>query len=132
MQGVAWPALAPTVVPPAVALKELLQKIRELKADWNGQGAVAPVRAAIEAAEFVLGQLPDVPMNARAGVDPEGHVFLRLNRGNQLAYLTVEPRVMHLLVTEPGLPNVYIDDAGFNGKIIPEKIRKVLNERLKS
>jgi hypothetical protein len=113
------------------ALQDSLKKIRALKPGWNRE-APAPVERAISVAEYILPQLPDVPADARAGVDDQGNVFLRLHRGDRVAYLTVEPKVMHLVYMEAGQPNVYIDDAEFSGKILPLSIKKVLDERLKS
>lgn len=130
--SVAWPASEARAIAVVDVLNESLQKMRDLKSNWNGQGAPAPVQQSIAAAQYVLNQLPNVHMNASAGVDPEGHVFLRLNRGSRLAYLTVEPRSMHLLYIEPGQPNLYIDDEPFKGKIIPANILAVLNARLKA
>ena len=127
----AWPVEAS----PASTKYQLLQSLRDirrLRADWNGRGAPAPVERSVSVAEFIVPQLPDIVADARAGVDADGHVFLRLNRGTRVAYITVEPKVMHLLYTEVGQQNVYVDDEQFNGRVIPAKIKKILDERLNS
>ena len=129
--SLAWPIEA-SAASTKHALLQSLKSIRRMKADWDGRGAPAPVERSISVAEFILPQLPDVVADARAGLDADGHVYLRLNRGSKVAYITVEPKAMHLLYTEPGHPNVYIDDEQFNGRVIPASIRKVLDERLKS
>lgn len=128
--SLAWPT-AESLLSVQDSLRDSLKKIRTLKAGWN-RSAPAPIERAVSVAEYILPQLPDVRAEARAGVDDEGNVFLRIHCGDRVAYLTVEPKIMHLVYMENGKPNVYVDDAPFGGKVLPESIKKVLDERLKS
>ncbi len=126
-----WPA-EKTAAATKHSLLQSLKRLRHLKADWNGRGAAAPVERSISIAEWILPQLPDVVADAKADLDGDGNVLIRIKNGEKIAYLTVEPKVMHLLYIEPGQPNIYIDDAVVTGKMIPVDITKVLGERLNS
>ncbi len=125
-----WPA-EHTAASTKHSLLQSLKQLRRLKADWDGHGSPQPVERSISTAEWILPQLPDVVADAQAGINGDGHVFLRLRRGEKIAYVTVEPKAMHLLYIEPGQPNVYIDDEQFSGRVLPANIKKVLEERLK-
>ncbi len=110
------------------SLEQSLQNLRRLKAHWNGIEAPAPIERSISAAQYILPQLPALHGDATAGVDSEGHVFLKFARGDRVAFLTVEPRVMHVVYMQPGQATVYEDDEQFNGKVLPENIKKVLSK----
>lgn len=125
-----WP-VDPTPALTKYHLHQSLKGLRRLKANWDGRGAAAPIERSISVAEYILPQLPNIIADAQAGLNGDGHVFLRIARNNRVAYITVEPRTMHLFYVEPGSPNVYIDDEQFNGKIVPAAIKKTL-ERLTS
>ena len=114
------------------SLLESLKRVRQLKGGWNGHSAAKPIERSVSVAEYILPQFPDIVADARAGVDADGNVFLRFSRRDKVAYVTVEPKLMHLIYMEPGQPNVYIDDEIFNGKILPASIKNVLEKRLKS
>lgn len=120
-----WPS-PPTAAYTKQSLLESLLKIRRLGVDWTGYSGASPLEKSISAAERVLPQLPDIVADARAGVDGDGHVYLRLQQGEKVAYLTVEPRLIHLLYMEPGKPNIYIDDEQFKGKVLPSRIKQIL------
>ena len=107
-------------------LLDSLAKIRSLPADWTGYSAPAPVEKSVVAAEQILPALPNIVADALAGLDGDGHVFLKFWRGEKVAYLTVEPNLMHLFVTAPGKPNISIDAAKFQPRVVPEKIVSVL------
>lgn len=126
-----WPA------PPAAAytkqsLSDALYAIRRAGADWNGTALTEPVSKSVIAAETILKQLPNFVADATAGVDGDGNVYFRLKQGERIAYLTIEPKLIHLLIVEPGRPNVYIDDEQFKGKVLPARIRDVLTEKMAS
>lgn len=108
------------------ALIESLQKIRALPVDWTGYSTPVPEERSIVAAEQIVPALPDFVADAVAGVDGEGHVFLKFKRGEKTAYLTVEPVEMHLFLTAPGQENIYVDGERFSPRTIPTKILSVL------
>jgi hypothetical protein len=126
-----WPT-PPTAAYTKQSLLESLQKIRTLGADWTGHSAASPVEKSVSAAQHILPQIPDVVADARAGVDGDGNVYLRLKQGDKVAYLTVEPKLLHLLYMEPGKDNIYIDDEQFKGKVLPARIKKVLKDNFVS
>lgn len=125
--AIAWPH-APTIVTVQEALKGSLDSLRKLGENWDGHGAPAPIERSISAAEYILPQLPALRTQAVAGVNDEGNVLVRMRIGPGTAYLTVEPKLMHLLYMVQGRSNVYIDDADFNGKVIPSSILRILRE----
>lgn len=127
--AVTWPT-EQTPASTREALQNSLNVVRGLPNKWDGRHAPKPNQRSVQVTEYILPQLPDIVAEARAGIDDEGNVFLRLARSNRVAYLTVEPRSMHLLFVEEGQRNVYIDDEPFNGKILPANIKRILDERL--
>jgi hypothetical protein len=129
--SLAWPA-EQTAASTKHLLLQSIKQLRRLKADWNGHPSPQPIERSISIAEWILPQLPDIVADARAGINGDGHVFLRFRRGDKVAYLTVEPKFMHLLFIEPGQPNLYVDDEQFGGRILPARIKSILEERLKS
>lgn len=111
------------------ALLESIKSLRLHRGEAMSYGAPAPVERSLTVAQYIIPQFPDVVADARAGLNDEGNVFVRFSRGEMVAYVTVEPKAMHLLVMEPGRPNVYLDDEKFGGKVIPDSIKRVLAER---
>lgn len=111
-------------------LRFSLRTIKKLGKDWSGNPGSAPVRESIDAAERLLPQLPNIALDARAGVDGDGNVYLRLSKGTRVAYLTVEASLLHLFYTDAGNDNVYIDDQKFKGSVLPSRIVQVLSEKL--
>lgn len=124
-----WPS-PPTEAHVKDALRSSLQALRKIGRDWTGHSGAAPASESLAAAERLLPQLPNLGSLAKAGVDADGHVYLRLSRGTRVAYLTVEPRVLHLFYTNAGQDNVYIDDQKFHGSVLPPRISRVLAEKL--
>ncbi len=120
-----WPAQQ-TSVYTRQSLADAIHSLKTLQADWNGHDAPAPKPESIKAAEYILPQLPNVIAEANAGVDGNGNVYLKLARGDKVALVTIEPRLVHFLCMEPGKPNVYIDDEQFKGKKLPASIKRAL------
>lgn len=114
------------------ALLESLSKIASLGDNWQGQDAHVPSRQAVTAAEQIVPTLPNIIADASAGVDGDGNVYFKLQKGEKFAYLTVEPTTMHLLVIAPGEKNVYLDDVKFQPRELPSKIRRTLEQKLVS
>lgn len=126
-----WPT-APSVSFTKDVLLEGLRKLRDFHGDWLAEPKGAPNAASLTAAANIVPQIPNLFADARAGVDGDGNVYLRFRKDDKTMYLTVEPHLIHLLVMQPGQPNVYIDDEKFKGKILPTKIRGVLAANLAS
>jgi hypothetical protein len=126
-----WPT-APSVSFTKDVLLEGLRKIRDFHGDWLAEPKGPPNAASLTAAANIVPQLPNLVADARAGVDGDGNVYLRFRKDDKTMYLTVEPHLIHLLLMQPGQPNVYIDDENFKGKILPGKIRGVLATHLAS
>src|SRR5258708_25543173 len=120
-----WPA-NPTAEHTRQMLADSVQKLKAIKGDWTGYSTPAPLEKSLKAAEHILPQLPNVLADAQAGVDGDGHVYFRLRQGDKVAYLTIEPRLMHLFYSEPGKENIYVDDEQFKGKILPARIRNLI------
>lgn len=112
------------------ALLSSLKSIESLVDNWQGYGAPAPSKQAVAAAKQIVPSLPNITAGASAGVDGDGNVYFKLQKGEKLAYLTVEPSIMHLLVMVPGGKNIYIDDAKFNPRELPSKIRQALEHEM--
>ena len=123
-----WPA-KPTAALTKQSLADALKALKRLGPDWNGHSAPAPAQASLSAAERLVPELPDVVAEARAGVDDEGNVYFRLAQGDKVAYLTVEPELLHLVCMTPGKDNYYVDDEQFRKKL-PATIRKALTTTL--
>ena len=126
-----WPT-GPTATYTKQQLSDALHAIRKSGADWNGESIVAPAERAIVAAERILPQLPPIVAEASAGVDGDGNIYFRMKKEQKLAYLTIEPKLMHLLVMETGQPNVYVDDAQFSGKVLPPRVKELLAKKFTS
>ena len=126
-----WPA-DPTAQYTKQQLADALHAIRRTADDWTGTQYTRPTPKAMAAAQTILQQLPDFFADASAGVDGDGNVYFRMKQGDKLAFLTVAPPSMHLLYMEPGQPNLYIDDEHFKGKILPARIKHVLDDKLAS
>jgi hypothetical protein len=97
-----------------------------LEADWNGHEAPKPDPRAIDSAQKAIGLLPDDFVSGKLGVDGEGHIYFRLERGHDEALLTIEPDVLHLRYKSPGNENQYVDDERFDGARLPEGILSLL------
>jgi hypothetical protein len=123
-----WPT-KPTAALTKQSLIEALRAVKSLNADWNGHAAPAAAQASVAAAERLLLELPDVVADVRAGIDDDGNVYFRLAQGEKVAYLTVEPDVLHLVCMTPNKGNVYVDDEHFRKKL-PATIRKALTTTL--
>lgn len=112
------------------ALWGTLRQIASLGDDWQGQEGQAPLRKSVAAAEQLVPSLPGTITNASAGVDGDGNVFFKLQKDDKLAYLTVEPAMMHLLVMVPGEKNLYLDDVKFRPGQFPSKILRALTDKM--
>lgn len=112
------------------ALLESLKSIASLGDNWQGQDTPAPSRQAVTAAEQIVPALPNIIADVSAGVDGDGNVFFKLQKGDKLAYLTIESATMHLLVMAPGRKNLYIDDVKFQPRQLPSKIRQSLEQEM--
>jgi hypothetical protein len=55
------------------AKKITLDKLREMKDDWDDEGALAPTEEAIALAEQIINTLPDVVPRTGGGVQVEWH-----------------------------------------------------------
>lgn len=128
---VMWPT-GPTAESVKESLRDSLRALKSLRQGWGGHEIAAPVRESLMAAERILPQLPNFFVSAKAGVDGDGNVYFRLSKGSKVAYLTVEPKLLHLLCTEPGKTNIYIDDQKFKGNTLPPRIIRVLTENLRT
>jgi hypothetical protein len=126
-----WPT-GPTTQHTKQLLSDALHAIRRSGEDWNGVVLTKPAPKAMAAAETILPQLPNFFADATAGVDGDGNIYFRMKQGEKIAYLTVAPPLMHLLYMEPGEPNLYIDDEQFRGKVLPARIKQVLDKKLAS
>lgn len=111
-------------------LLESLNSIASLGNNWQGQEAPAPSRRAVTAAQQIVPSLPNIIADASVGVDGDGNVYFKLRNGEKLAYLTVEPSTMHLLVMAPGQKNVYLDDVNFRPRELPSKIRRTIEQEM--
>lgn len=120
-----WPQ-APTAESTKQLIVHSIKQLRTLKKDWNGYESAAPVERSLTAAEYIVPQLPDIVVDAQAGLDADGNVFLRLSRGNKVAYVVIEPKLMHAVVVNPGQASIYLDDEPFQGKILPARIKTAL------
>ncbi len=123
-----WPA-PPTAALTKQSLADALHQLRRTGADWNGAKLSEPDSKALVAAEKILPQLPNFVAEASAGVDGDGNVYFRLRQGPKLAYLTVAPRTMYLLVMQSGKESIYIDDEPFK-KLLPARIKRILEDNL--
>lgn len=124
-----WPTQA-TAESAKMSLHDSLSALKTLGQDWTGNPGCAPQRESIAAAQRVITMLPNVTVkDAKVGVDGDGHVYLRLGVDSKIAYLTIEPRSLHLYFTD-GLEKVYIDDQKFRGDALPGRIAKVLSAKL--
>jgi hypothetical protein len=81
----------------------------------------------VRAARIVSHQLRTT-VTPTVGIDDEGNVFLHFQNERTEAYLTLQPRAMHLFCKVSGKPNIYIDDVPFVGQKLPAKIREQLAE----
>lgn len=111
-------------------LADALQAIRRTGDDWNGSELTKPAPKSVAAAEAILAQLPEYFTEASAGVDGDGNIYFRMKQGEKLALVTIAPPTMHVVYIEPGQPNVYIDDEHFKGKVLPVRIKRLLNEKM--
>lgn len=112
------------------ALRASLRNIEVAHQDWEGYEVPIPSRQSLTAAKQVIEKLPTMVADASAGVDSDGNVFLKLQRGEKVAYLTIEPSVMHLLLMAPNGNNVYFDDVRFQPRHVPPKISAALLREL--
>ena len=112
------------------ALLNSVRRIASLGDNWNGQGAIAPLKQAVSAAEQIIPALPHISAKASAGIDGDGNVYLKLEKDNKIAYLTVEPAFMHLIVMADGKKNLYIDNEKFNPGKLPPKVREALETQM--
>jgi hypothetical protein len=124
-----WPA-EPTAQHTKQLLADSLHAIRRTSDDWNGIELTKPAPKSMAAAQTILQQLPDIFADASAGVDGDGNIYFTMKQGEKIAFLTVAPPSMHLLYMEPGHPNLYIDNEQFKGKVLPARIKSVLDEKL--
>lgn len=112
------------------ALLESLKSVALLGDNSNEDDVLTPSRQAIVAAEQIVPSLPNLNADASAGVDGDGNVFLKLQKGEKIAFLTIEPTTMHLLVMSSGAKNLYIDDVKFKPRQLPPKIRLMLEQEM--
>lgn len=123
-----WPA-TPTAALTKQLLADALKALKRFGPDWNGYSAPAPAQSSLTAAERLIPELPDVAAEVRAGVDDDGNVYFRLAKGDKIAYLTIEPELLHLVCMTPDKGNYYVDDEPFRKKL-PATIRKALTTTL--
>ena len=112
------------------ALLDSVMKIASLGDNWNGQGAIAPLKQTVSAAKQIIPVLPNISAKASAGIDGDGNIYLKLEKDNKTAYLTIEPSSMHLLVNTVGEQNLYIDDVKFSPGKLPAKVKQVLETQM--
>lgn len=127
--AVAYPATGRSLNLIQNALSGALKSITSLGDDWQGTNSVRPTHQSIKAAEYLIPTLPAISAKAGAGVDGDGNVYLKFEKGEKLAYLTVEPAILHLLVMRPQ-GNLYIDDVRFEPGKLPSKILKALEQEM--
>jgi hypothetical protein len=102
-------------------------------------GAMGPVEkdrqvdpASLRAAERIVDLLPPMDVTSKVGLDDEGCVYFHFAAGLTHAYLTVEPRMLHLLVRERGHEARRLDNVSFEGDVLPERVRRVLQQGLRA
>jgi hypothetical protein len=107
-----------------------LENIASFTESWQREGDSPPSRQAITAAKQLVHSLPDSIADVSVGINGDGNAYFKLRNGEKLAYLTVEPAIMHLLVMTPEEKNVYLDDVRFHPRVLPSKILRTLEQKM--
>jgi hypothetical protein len=107
-------------------LNATLKRIREVAEVYSVDGKPLNPKA-VRVARIISHQLP-VPVAPTVGVNRKGNIFLHFKSPRGEAYLTLEPKALHMYCTMAGRANVYIDDEPFSGQRLPKRVRDQLEE----
>ncbi len=99
-----------------------IEALAKLDEDWDGYGSIGPTRDTIESTKHLIRELPEDCELPRISLCGEGELTLVWEALNGKVLLTVEDRVLHLLVKRKKGRNFYLDNVSYASGAIPQNI----------
>ena len=96
--------------------------LRTSIANWDDDELIPPSLQSLSAAERALALMPDTYATPKLGMGDSGDIYFSWENAEGVAFLTIEPEQLHLLLKPYATKSTYLDQMPNDATVLENRI----------